>query len=571
MDIMKHEINGIEIAPLNADKIGIRLDFTGDADDAVLNVDSITLTNEAYTLINQSVAQYGLFQGIPYTVKLGTLTLEYFVNLTENAQFSDSSVTCTIVKRRSTGWFMTQANATSWELLHSKTPITGEIKIPYVIVKDNQVETLITLALTGYALTKELIQAIKDVSEMTAATTQAATPNAGVPPSLDTGDIIALALKIAAQIIYIAAITIALIKVITQLIELISPRVRYLKGNKVKSLLTQGAAYFGYSFSSTLLDAIPQLTICPVPLQSTNLDIFNVIIGNTTTYFNKHYPSAMDTTPNIGDLFTEVKKWCNGKIRVIGNVVHLERRDYWYTQMSGTIVNTLNLQDKRENSHTYNFGDMWKRYYTHYLFDYADVNTINNIQGIQSEKSTEAISTNNSDIVTIKGLVDLQYNWSLAARKNKLNVAETVLVEITDQVDSLINTLGGNSSLSALITSKIGVMQISKQHFTNTKLMYTVGGRQPANYIDYIGANAVYYTYHYINQVSLNLKEIGSATIPFSPTQLQQLINNNVVTDEQGNKLEILTFEYISEGAQAEIEYQMPSTLGTNTKTITIL
>ena len=165
MEIMKHEIGGIEIRPENADNIGIRLDFTGDADDAVLNVDSITLSNEAYKLINASRAQWGLFQGIPYTVKLGTLTLEYFVNLTENAQFTDSTVTCSIVKRRSTGWFMQQANSTSWEVLNSITPITGGFDIPYVIVKDNQVELLITLALTGYSLTKELIEAIELINQ----------------------------------------------------------------------------------------------------------------------------------------------------------------------------------------------------------------------------------------------------------------------------------------------------------------------------------------------------------------------------------------------------------------------
>jgi hypothetical protein len=571
MEIMKHEIGGIEIRPENADNIGIRLDFTGDADDAVLNVDSITLSNEAYSLINASRAQWGLFQGIPYTVKLGTLTLEYFVNLTENAQFTDSTVTCSIVKRRSTGWFMQQANSTSWEVLNSITPITGGFDIPYVIVKDNQVELLITLALTGYSLTKELIEAIDQTAQTTAAITQASTPNVGVPPSVDTGDIIALALKLAAQIIYIAAIIIALAKVITQLIELISPKIRKFKGNKVKSLLSQGAAMFGYSFSSTLLDAIPQLTICAVPLEKSNPNIFNIILGNSTTYFNKPYPTSMDSTPNIGDLFTEIKKLVNGKIRVIGNVVHLERRDYWYSQMSGTVVNTLNLQDVRENSHTYNFGDMWKRYFSHYQYDYADINTINKINGLNSEKLTMPVNALYSDIFTVKGGVNIEYGFSLAERKDKLNVAESALVEITDQVDALLSFFGSNKSLSSLITSKIGVMQISQQHFTKTKLMYTVGGRQPANYLDKIGAPAIYNAYHFINEVQLNLKEIQTASIPFAPKQLQDLILNNVLVDNKGNKLEILTFEYISEGAQAEIEFQTPSTENTNTQTITIV
>ena len=121
---MKHFINGIEIRPLNADNIGIRLDFTGDAEEAQLNVDSVVLSNEAYSIVNASIENIGLFEGVPYRIEMGTLSIDYFVNLTENAQFTDITVECKIQKRRAVDWFMTQANSTRWELINKTTLIT---------------------------------------------------------------------------------------------------------------------------------------------------------------------------------------------------------------------------------------------------------------------------------------------------------------------------------------------------------------------------------------------------------------------------------------------------------------
>ena len=43
----KHFINGIEIRPKDADKISVKMDWTGDAQEAELSVDSLILENKA--------------------------------------------------------------------------------------------------------------------------------------------------------------------------------------------------------------------------------------------------------------------------------------------------------------------------------------------------------------------------------------------------------------------------------------------------------------------------------------------------------------------------------------------
>ena len=46
--------------------------------------------------------------------------------------------------------------------------------------------------------------------------------------------------------------------------------------------------------------------------------------------------------------------------------------------------------------------------------------------------------------------------------------------------------------------------------------------------------------------------------------------NNNYVLDENGNSLKLLTFEFINETKEADIEYSVSSNEGNNTQTILI-
>ena len=113
-------------------------------------------------------------------------------------------------------------------------------------------------------------------------------------------------------------------------------------------------------------------------------------------------------------------------------------------------------------------------------------------------------------------------------------------------------------------------MLIGQAFFGTTKLIYQTGGKQASNYREVIGANALYQKYHTINQVKENFKRVYTETIAFSTDQFLKLLDNNYVTDQNGNSLEILTFEWINESKTAEITYSVLSVEGFNTKTILI-
>ena len=104
----RHFINGVEIRPKDADDIGLKLDWSGDTEEAELNTDSIVLENMAKKLVLYHINQLGVFEGLPYTYMIGNFSLEYYIDFTQNPIISgkgDSQIEVKIVRRRAIDWF----------------------------------------------------------------------------------------------------------------------------------------------------------------------------------------------------------------------------------------------------------------------------------------------------------------------------------------------------------------------------------------------------------------------------------------------------------------------------------
>jgi len=562
----KHYINTTEIRPENADTIGFKFDWTGDILEAELNVQ----------LVIDHIAQLGIYEGIPYTVKVfnprtgNNVTLEYFIDLTDNPTISgagDSTIEVKIMRRKAVDWFKKNASALSFEVINKKNTIPT-IDIPYIIVPENRGEILIMLVIMEMSLVKALIDAIDVLQDATVKLVQAVANLAASPLSVANVLRVAWAvLRLAVAVLYVALIVIAIIDAMDKFVQTVFPSIRNFKGAYFKTLLERGCAHLDYTFSSDLINALSGLTHLPVPMRKTSNSIWNTVFGLENGLNIKGYPTANDTTPTLGSLIDALEIMLNSKLRVIGNVVHLERRDHWANNAGVTIKNTLNIQSNRENEWTYNLGETWKRYYLHYRVDQSDTHTLDSIEGTDVEFSTEPITVVNPDLVNITGLADMSIPFAYGTRKNKLNNIEELVKDLAKFADDLINTLGGNSNLVGLVNSRIGVLQISQQYFTVSKILYTVNGRQPANYLNIIGAKPIYDNYHIINQVKENFKRIYDATIPFSTDNFEMFLDSNYVNDEDGSELEVLTMEWVNESKTADLEYAVLSNEGFNTKT----
>lgn len=569
----EYDINGTAFRPVNADEIGFKADWTTDILEAELSTDSIVLGREGKRLVLDHIATNGIFEGVPLTVTIGTLVLEYYIDLTDDPKISfpsDSTIEVTIKRRKALDYFKNQANGLTWDLVNTKNPI-NTFNVPYLIIRDNQLELFISLTIAFYQLQKALQEGIRDLVEAVAEIIRAATPNIGIPPSFDTGDIISAVLLAVARLIYVAILLIAIIKIVKDIIELVFPPVKTLKASTVEELLIKGCAFLGYTFTSSVSE-FSNMTILPKPILSPKEGVFKKLFTFDSGLRTLGYPTGIggDSASTLGALVDFARDWCNGKLKISGNNVQLERRDFYNSGSGVQIHNTLNLQGSRENQYRYNSGEWWKRYYLKYRLDVMDVHTYDNISGIYSEHSTEPNLVTSPDLVLIKGLVSFDFPFALGSRKTELNFIEKAFLPFAKFGDNVVNFFGGSSNAVAKIEARVGNLQISSQYFSVTKLLYTVGGKQPANYLDLIGAEVSYQKYHVINQVKENFKQIYTATIPFSVGNFQNLLLNNFVNDDDGTPLEILTFEWINSSKTSEIEYAKSSDEGFNTKTILI-
>ena len=175
---MRHFLNNIEVSPRNVLEIGLNTNFSGDPSILEIDTDKVVLPREGKDIILLHLATQGVFEGIPYRIETeGGVTLEYYVDLTEQAIYSTNEVEVKLKKRRGKDNFFENADGLSFELLNSKGVTFDLIDIPYLIIKDNQAEIGLTLAISLYVMTKEAIQAVKDLISVIQDLIEAVTPN----------------------------------------------------------------------------------------------------------------------------------------------------------------------------------------------------------------------------------------------------------------------------------------------------------------------------------------------------------------------------------------------------------
>ena len=557
---MKHYLEDILVNPLNQYDYGIKSVFSDTITDLQLSPDNIKLSKKDYKRVQDKINQTGLFEGAKYTIKtdgVPSITLNYVADF-RSATFTDYDVEIPITKDKGIDDFINEANGSSFRLMNSKGVVFPTIQTPYRIIKDSQAETALSVGITLYVMSEALIQATEDLIESTTDLIKAITLNAGVPPSIDLGDVISLAIKVTFRLAKVALLGLAVKKLGDQMRELLFPKTRYYNAIKTYDLLNLGCQFLGYQFSST----IPELKrehIVPIPLKKQPKKFFEYIQNELNLAFNETFPTANDTTPTLGSLIEYVKLKFNARVREINGTIHIERRDYWQSTASLELKKSLVDQDRGSDVFRYNTDQAWKRYWLGYQSDISDLNTYDSFDSVDCEYSAEPVSAVNLNYVKIQGSININIPFALGARKNDFNWLENFVLSVFQFIDSLLDKFGVNSSLASSIENNIGDLIISQQYFQTTKLLYLVGTKQPENYLTKIGANAIYQKYHAINQIENNGYLIRENVIfDISQNDLVNLLNNNFVIIE-GLVCELMEFEYIEENSKLIATYKEPN------------
>ena len=569
---MRHFLNNIEVSPRNILEIGLNTDFSGNPEILSIDTDTIKLPREARQIILDHIASQGVFEGIPYQIITeSNVVLDYYVDLTDQTIYSTYEIDVKIKKRRGKDLFFENADGLSFELMATKGVVFDFIEIPYLIIPDNQAELGLSLAISLFVLTKEAVQAIKDLIKTVKDLVEAVTPNISLPPVPPLGEIIGLVIAVVAQLAYVVALIVAIVKLSQQMFELIFPKIRYYKGATIQELIKKGCEYLGFTLESTLLEANSNLTLMPVPLIKEKKSVLDFIQNDLNFSFTKGYPTSQDTVSSLGELIKAVEFWFNARVKVYQGKVQIERRDYWQLLTTNTLTPSLTDQENRTDEYQLNTSEAWKRTYIHYQVDYSDFHTLDFFDPTDAEYSTEALNVINQDLVTIKGLNDINIPFALGVRKNNLNWIELIAKGLFSFMDSVVNTFGGSSNLASTIQNRIGVTQIGSQFYGVTKVLWATNGKQPEDYVSYIRASAIYENYHKINEIQINgYKIFNEVTMRITSEDFVNLLDNNYAYIN-GELCEILSINYIDEQSKAIISYKVPYNYAQgNVETITI-
>jgi hypothetical protein len=569
---MRHYINGIEVTPRNRTEIGVISDFSGNPDVLSLNVDSIVLPREAKDIIDQHIASVGIFQALPYKVTMdGGVSLDYMIDLTDNILVRQHEIEVKLKRRRYLDDFRTQADGLSFEYLASQGVNFTIRQIPYFIVKDNQLEQVLQLGIATFIMTRELISAIRDTSTAIANLIEASTPITGLGPtgpviSYNVGAIIRSALIATAQIIYTAALLVAVIKLGGQILATVFPPKRNLLGITFNRLMREACAYLGYTYaSSTISD---RWVICPVPLVRGADSIFDQIVTAVSPAFNKGYPSASDSTPTLGAFIEALETMFNARLIVSNGSVRIERRDWLNNLSTANVLPSLSLQGQRDDEYTFQTtnGEIWKRYYIHYQVDFTDLHTCEQemYDAHDAEYSTElAQPIADINMSLVRGLNDVSVPFALARRKDKLTIAESAGKALLSLVDAVTGIFGGGTSFGAQINARKDAFRISQQFFAVTKVLYAEEGEfqtggyvQRSDYLDYCSASKLWDSYHYINAIQNNDWIVfENVRVRLTAQDFVTLQSNNFVLMD-GELVEILKVEWVDEKAWAQVSYR---------------
>lgn len=558
---MKHFLNDIEISPRNRNSFGIKSTFTGNPNELALNSESVILPREGMAIILDHVQTIGLFEGVPYRVEIDPgVSIEYYVDLTENFTIRQNEVEVKLKKRKGIDNFRERAEGVTFELMEKEGVVFDKIQIPYFIIQDDQLTKGITLLISTYIMTREAIDAGRELFDATKVLIKAVTP-VGLPiPGPDWGAIIIAAIDFVFKLAYFALILVALTTLLIKLFVLVFPPKRKFLGCKFKELAKKSCEYLGFNFKSTILDNESGLTMLPVPLIKERKSIFEFLPDEFNSSFTRGIPTSSDVVQTIWGFMQSLELMFNAKITIIGNDVYLERRDFFQNLTTSQILPALNLQTERDGEYIFNTDEIWKRYYIYYTNDFSDLHCIDGeVYDVNAvEYSTEPLNVINADLVSIKGLNEVTIPYALGARKSKLNWVEKIGKGFFEVVDAITGIFGGGTNYSGQIDERKDCLKISSNFFSVTKILWTVNGKQPADYLQIIGANALWQKYHYINQIQLNGWIIRqNARVNLTGQDFVNLLNNNFVTIN-GLNCEVIEIEYLDENKQSVISYKEP-------------
>ena len=322
--------------------------------------------------------------------------------------------------------------------------------------------------------------------------------------------IIKSVLKIAMNLIYLAAVLFALNELLKSISELLFDKPKQLNALDVWSTLEKGCSSLGYEFDSTLKNTYPNLTI----LTSTTTP------GEVTgTPKNNGIPSY-----SLIELFERIGLMFNAKAKIFNGRVKFEDIIFFENNPSD-----IQLSDLYNNgSNVFNFEELPETINVEYQKVPQDNNFKNN-------RYTVSYSPNFAEkkLFGVENKIDVKIPFALSPRKTSQSSVEKIFNSIFDVL------LGLNKSYKVQIGERIGFIKL-QQNIVPADLIFIRDGDKVFADSDRILQAQSLFDNHYNNESPINKQFVtvtGRDRDPICTVTTAQLIKNNVIKDAQGRTI----------------------------------
>jgi len=552
MNRIKHIINGnqSESLPDNNDTLGVKVDFTNN-EGVNVDFDSLRwLGTDAESIINFRNGSLGSFVGMPYNMQVGSISFpDLFFDLRKYKQIGCNEVEVGVKFKNQRDWLIREASSLQIARLEDEGLFVASdyVNIPYNrnYIPD-ELQSLM-LALSTYMMAKELYTFIKE----TAQTINEATAGAsGLSPAVVGLSV----LNIITRVAYFVAMVVAIVKLIQSIFDNLYSITRHHTGIKLSSIFRVGCTKLGLTFKSTIFNTSPWREMVLLPSE-TERGRYNV------SSLNPAAPKRQDLGLYFfGEFIETMRSMFNADYRIRNGVMRFERWDWWGNNSTYVIPSNWTNQDRLLNEFTDNANEFVGGYTLSFAIDQKDQNTYDNYNGTVYDVITKAGSTL-AGYENEGGAEWIDLPIARAKRKDTLTNFEKVLKVLFQLVDAVTNTLtlGNGTSFASQMASRVGNMELS-DHFTSIPKIVIMNSDFSKLAPTQITAKMLWDNFHYINSFyEINGKhnqwEIYTIPARFCEYDFNAIFDNNFATTEDGEKVKILSFDWVIEEDQATITY----------------
>lgn len=604
--IARYYINGIEVQrPINHSAIKYRIEFNQEFQTQTLGISELEFgvadlrdTKDAKVILREIVNKgltggVGITEGVPLRIVLDSErgetidTFNGYINLWDS-KFDVGKVTAPIQQSGSVDWFNDQIDSFSFDYLESIGLITtaNYITIPYCIEKKQNAIEMIVTAVSIFVITDKLTSQIKEFAQLLADT-----PNPFTSFSATA--------KILAQILYIIVLLIALVGLLISLFENIIQRNKYHYGMKVADMMQIGLAHLGYTFRSSIFQnsIYKDMVMLPEKYQvGTNTGILAAIEGLTKDK-NKDQKGYYKGT--FGDFIRAFKLMFNAKIVIDNGVFYFEKYNFRKSESGITIPELWG----DSNKFSFNYNDFKSNIKLAFMVDQQDRHTVKEYAGTSIQVIQKQKAVNNRQMVLTKGYEEKTIPFALGKRKRSLSNTEEVLkvlfeniqpplnaiIDVVNEIISAVNevisflrkvvkalgTIGIKIKFSQKdipritrldvanqIKNRVGMLKMESDYVAVPKLIFLKNGKIANE--QYLNARYLFEEYHtyglFVAKSDCQANQFllkEAKGIPFNFSQFKEVLKNNTIFTERGEKGEIISIELDPENQVADIDYKI--------------